>query len=878
MPNPLTGDFEAVLQVSGGTINRLLASMHQNAFVNPKLPSFPHTVRMRIGDDHAYEGVRGLVHAQVSVPRVELIHGATDRFRLEVGVRAWYRPDPGTEPLPAFIHGTVHAEYRVHDIGPSCVGWSKNAADYLWIRVVRDSVRFQGTAEDDKSIFDIAAAGGSGDPAAAAAANSAKVTRQVARLLARRFEAAPHPVSKQFRRGSLRSLNVPIGGSAVALPLGLTGEPFGQIHSIDNVLLNGSDFAVSVSINYIMGLVNPALDAIKTFNRSIPVSAAGISTVYHVGVHPPTVQWIPQGSSAVFKIKVSGWAKTNSILANATFSLLQDVTLNFDGSLWLAPGYRSVTVSASGLGHGTVHDNVMAAVKAAVPPIVQTACNNAQLSLDKMTQQTEELAQQLRTLDDQASVWLDSAEFVADGLVLRGTIALAPRRGVEVKNEKTAAEDAHSALDSWIPGGRIDRLEWSWTWSGSGDRGAATHHDRFLLRRPWGNVSRWGVAVGLKTLIPGLDGYGSVCLRITGVRVDPVTGQFVTVISSRRCTRFGTWLTDIFTERERLFLRDMPELSQDVPFPQLKELPLVAMRRGTAGMANTLLIHVEEAWDGETADTLGRGLDACRRFDAGLGVLVLFREGLLDAGGPRLIADIEKQARKLGIAVHVNEDVNGAWSRAFELHTGSGEPAWAIIAPEGTVPWTHRGRIDSQDLAAALDIHLRRCRDLKPVAYRPGIDVGFAVSVAALHPGYADLVDDLAEFRCPPMPLGRLGESATVVVFAQKHSMASEIQLRKLAGQYGQQEGEQVPVVVVVVDGADAREAEAFKNELGLDFVVLADQAGKITDRFGVGIWPTTIKLDGTGIVSEVELGMTAPRGDDSHRKECDDYRRDGAV
>ena len=69
MPNPLTGDFDAVLQISGGTLNRLMASMHQNAFENPKLPSFPHSVRMRIGDDHAYEGVRGLVHAQVSVPR-----------------------------------------------------------------------------------------------------------------------------------------------------------------------------------------------------------------------------------------------------------------------------------------------------------------------------------------------------------------------------------------------------------------------------------------------------------------------------------------------------------------------------------------------------------------------------------------------------------------------------------------------------------------------------------------------------------------------------------------------------------------------------------------------------------------------------------------
>ncbi len=70
-------------------------------------------------------------------------------------------------------------------------------------------------------------------------------------------------------------------------------------------------------------------------------------------------------------------------------------------------------------------------------------------------------------------------------------------------------------------------------------------------------------------------------------------------------------------------------------------------------------------------------------------------------------------------------------------------------------------------------------------------------------------------------------------------------------------EDERAPAVVVIVDGADPREAEALKNELGLDFAVVADPAGKITDRFGVGVWPTTIKLDRVGIVSEVEEGIT---------------------
>ncbi len=858
MPNPLTGDFEAVLQVSGGTINRLLASMHQNAFEKPSLPSFPHSVRMRIGDDHAFEGVRGVAHAQVSVPRVELIHGATDRFILEVGVRAWYRPDPGTQSLPAFIHGTVRAEYRMQEIDPSCPGWSRKAADFLWIRVVRDSVTFQGTAEDDQSIFEVPAAASANDPAT----EIAKITRQIARLLARRFEASPQEISKRFRRGLLRSLNAPIGGSAVALPLGLTGEPWGQIHSIDNVLLGGSDLAVAVNIGYIMSMVNSALDPIRTFSRSIPVGAAGISTVYHVGVHPPSVQWLPHGSYGVFKININGWANTNSILANATFSVEQDVTLNFGGSLWLAPGSLHVTAKASGIGSGTVANRVKDEVLKAVPPIVQGSCTKAQSSLDKMTQQTEELLPQLKSLDDQASLRLDSAEFVIDGLVLRGTIDLSPRRGMVIKHEKTAAEDGHSALESWIPGGRIDRLEWSWSWSGSGDPGQATYQDRFLLRRPWGKVGRWGMAVGLKTPLPGLDGWGRVCLRITGVRIDPVTGQFETVISTRQCKRFGFTIRELVTKGERLFLRDMPELSQDVPFPQLKDLPLVSPRRDRSdgGAANTLLIHLYEAWTEETAERLRRGLETCRRYDAGLAVLVLFREGMLDKVGPGGIMEIEKFTRQLGIAAHVNEDVNGGWSRALELGAGSEGPAWAIITPEGNAAWKHLGRIESQTLAAALDTHLRRCPDLRPAAYRPAVEIGAAISAVALHPGFGDLAD-LAEPRCPPMPLGRFGAGETVVTFVQKRSGATAMHLRKLAAQYGQQEDEREPGVVVVVDGGDARESETLKNELGLDFTAIGDPEGKITDRFGIDVWPTTITLDPSGIVSEVEVGVAA-RGD----------------
>ena len=59
----------------------------------------------------------------------------------------------------------------------------------------------------------------------------------------------------------------------------------------------------------------------------------------------------------------------------------------------------------------------------------------------------------------------------------------------------------------------------------------------------------------------------------------------------------------------------------------------------------------------------------------------------------------------------------------------------------------------------------------------------------------------------------------------------------------------------VVVDGADAREVEALKNELGVDFIAIPDPAGRISGRLGVGTWPTTVTLDHMGTVSAIDVG-----------------------
>jgi hypothetical protein len=779
---------------------------------------------------------------------MELVHGTSDRFLLEVGVRAYYQPDPGTEPLPAFIHGTVRAEYRMEDIDPACAGWGQMARDYLWFRVVRDSVRFTGTADEDRGALGLSAALGAGGTAADAA-NIAKITRQIALLLATRFAASPHRVtSEQFRRGRMRSLVSPASGSAVVLPLASNGSAAGQIGSVSNVLLEGADFAIGIARERILSVAQPALDAIAGYQPTFPVSAAGISTVYRISVNPPTVQWQPNGSFAVISVRTSGTARTNSILADATFDVHQEITVNFaPEGLWLAAGSRTVRARASGLGSGSVAGRVKNGVNAAVQALVEKACADAQPSLDALIERKQELVTQLRTLDAQADAYIDSATFLPDGLVLRGSVSLTQRRRPVVSARMTEEGDGYSGFDSWIPGGRIDRLEWSWTWVGTRPRGAATHDDRFLLRRPAGGAGRWGMAIQVSTPLPGLDGQGTLCLRIRGVQRDMVTGALVRVESVRRCLQYRFDIaTGVRGARAGLFLRDVPELSQDVRFPELA----LVRPSGSFGSANTLLLYVGRGWDQETTATLRGALERTRRHDAGLTLLVLFREGLLEAAGSGLVAEVEELGQHLGVATVIDEDVRGSWARAF----GLGSPdavAWRLLSPHGGVTWKHEGRLDPDRLTHALDQGLIRSEPARPSLVRSGPQVG-----SRLRPGILDVpFRDIGERRCPPLPLSRLGDVGSVVTFVRPGSASSERQLRELTARYDDAR-ESTPLVMVVVDGADAREVERLKNELGFDFPAIADPDSVIADRLRIQIWPTTMVVDGDGLVADVQSGV----------------------
>ena len=560
MPNAVTGDFDLVLEVSESTLERLVASMHQNGFADPELPSLPHIARFRIGDENPVDGEHGSVEAQIGVPRIVLIDGASDRFWLEIGFRARYRADPGSTPLADVIHGTIRALYRVAPIDPNCPGWSQMAGDYLWIRVVRSSVSFEGAAYR------------TGIPLVAVFDDEgvrARVSQHLAGLLAGQFEPKPHAIGPLFRRMLTRSGPA---GAAVAIPLSVDGSApeGGDLHSIKRIFLQNSDFAVAISSDYIVRTVQEQIDAFTGYQTNIHHTqdadvGGGLILDYHVRVDGSTTEWLGAAVVApagIIKIAIycHGWATrlyrsgvynighVNINDLNMSASIEQYLMLMFDQS-----GERLV-VSAMGEPVVKFIGPVPGVVKAAAEKLIRdnassfltSKIHDAQATLDTMafTANKTQFIAQLKTIDAAADAYFTGARFDRDGIVVHGSVRVGHRHLPRIAFAQ-ATGDHFDAIETWLPGGRVDSYEWTWRWftnpieKAPGPAGSRSESDSFYLERPARPRSRFGPTIGGESPLPGLDGWGEVCLSITGVQVDATTGQFVPVRFGPQCAKFG---------------------------------------------------------------------------------------------------------------------------------------------------------------------------------------------------------------------------------------------------------------------------------------------------------------------------------------------------
>jgi hypothetical protein len=822
MANELTGDFEAVLQVSERTLNRLMASLHQNAD-GTNMPRHPHVIAMPITGNESVDGLSGTVRAQLGVPTIVLLDRATDRFELAVNVRAEFLEDEDVSAayLPRFIDGVIRATYRIHVIDPNCVGWRTAAAQHLWLRVIEDTVRFTGSVSgvDDPEVV-------------------GRIERLLAHLLDNRFEAAPHPLKASFNPALMRSLKSAADDVAV-FPLSVSGgAPEGDITSVEKVLKTfaenasskDSDFAVAVSADWAKAKIEEALDVIrnKQLALQIVVNVNIVGGFHETRVYPATArvthltaEW--EGDNTFTgSIHIRGGGEVvdgaNNLLAR--FEVEDQLVMSLMGnSVQVRYDFHPVVdVKDLPWWAAPFADDFREDAKTKIIEVLNDNLKTRYISLSSYLSQ---LVSQLRTLDDQADANLSNAYFNAAGVVLFGRITLSARKPPVNHFEKSGDGLGFTALKSWAPGGWIERFEWSW-WIDGQHKSSSNRH-RYVLTRPQTGYTPWGMPLRTPDgqALPGLDRSGTMCLTIHGFQLNNVTGVKMP-FHLRSCVHYGQPVSVAGKLLQTI------RAGRDVGVAQLGNAAV------DASAANTLIVYSGGGFNPEAITAVGAALDGSARDDAGLIVVALVAEGSNSH-------ERGEFSERIGALVDVVEDVDQTWTGRLAIPPDA--PAWRLITPTGAFAWSHDGQIATEELTRALDEHLR------PSPYPAYRRTTGMLSPATKAPPMVIQRSSGREHHCPRShPRSDVG-----MVFIVEGSHASERQLDNAFERWAQMDAHG-PNLLVVVDGS-RQYAEDLSRRYGR-FEIIADADGTVASQFGIRVWPTFIGIDGDRNVKVIREGL----------------------
>ena len=256
---------------------------------------------------------------------------------------------------------------------------------------------------------------------------------------------------------------------------------------------------------------------------------------------------------------------------------------------------------------------------------------------------------------------------------------------------------------------------------------------------------------------------------LAGAQIDPVSGDWMPVVSARRCERLGPTIHKLANgARIRPLSRELPQTKPHIPHP---EHTLASQSDGPA--SNALVVHVDGEWDQETVLALHKALEATQREDAGLVLMVLFPEGRIGAGGEQLVQQIMVIGRELGLATIVHEDVQRSWAANLAVPPGTRDTTWRLVTPGGGISWAHQGRISADELAEALHHCLMPAPRPSPQPSGCKVAIGGRISQNAFRTQWP-----IRQAHCPPPPFSRVGRSAgSFVAFVREGSPASQAHL-----------------------------------------------------------------------------------------------------
>ena len=890
MSNNLTGDYDAVVEVRVKAINGILATLHQNRLYEHASPTFMHRFAIRIGDlletvrvelvqamqwmahsgvtspgeegaEHGFQAftsksppgvsaglatvlheaheaqlgftnpasttVDGVAQVQLGTPEITFPPNTTTEVTAHVQMRANYIPDPGTSGLPAPVHGEVEVTFAVQP-----------GQGVLEVQIPADDNKIQFKAHPGTGLTN---------------AEVITIERHVRKVLRKNFEPITAELPQDFQFGQFKALD---SGAAqvVALPLQLGNQQPSPsaINSVNTVFLgSGHEFAIGIGKEFVLSLVQPTLDDIKSSHPTFTVSNFLGSATYTTTFTQASAAWL----SDKIRIQIQGHANTPTWWAPnvSSFSITQDIGFELEPLAQAidvkALGQPSVSVNVAGPFGDLVESIVTPTVKSTFNAQLGNALAAAESDISQILSGPGSISGALHPFDDSASAKLESLETTVDGVILRGGVTTKLRSNPIVGFTETGDGDAFTALKSWIPAGTIDTFTWSWLenptpyipWSTQVKTVQDDH--RFVLPKP-----------------SGISFTSQICLHIKGTQVYPgqewnqaiSIGDEIVVEAGETCSSSApgwmiatmpAWWDKIMTP---IWLPDPPpEAILDDRISG--HVSVLADSATPEGPGINSVVFFSDLRGESPFDVMNSPLST-RRGRSGIPIALVL---VVPRGTFRQQrAELEK---KLGTIkafsglTFITEDYEGGWSRTFGAEKA---PATFLINARGEFVWSHLGALDVKSFVRALDQHLIPGQMPVPRSIQPAVQAGERAPDA--------LFDVICRDR---LALRKLRGRRVMLNFWQSWSTPCIKELRRL--QRLQEQSIDGALSIVAVNGGESldRIAQATKDH-ALNLPLVHDPHQHIARKYGVECWPTTISIHEDGFVDGIQVGVTDERPD----------------
>ena len=886
MANPLTGDYDVVVEIAVGAIDRILATAHQQSASEAASPQFPYSLTARVGDRPKivqFELAEAMLEEYFGHGKVDIGSLSDDvlaELQDQVAVAKTTRrkladiadPSAATGPLVGAIENlaslsVVRGLARIQ-LGTPTLALTPGSSTKLSVRAQIRAAYYPdpGTNELPKPIHGEVlatflptynASGADGKPAlevkpAAAgvaftpaqgtsltASEAKRIAREVQRFVDSKFGPSSVKLPDKFPFREFTSI---VGThSAIALPVKLSSVIFPpSVISVGELFLAPTDdFAIAIGKDYIGTMLQPVLAQIEQLRVGYDLTDAvfGITWAsFSAWVSNVTLEWLPDE----LKLVVTGaghlWKAVGSD-EDYNFTITQYFGLSLD------IGKQAISLHAIGgpALAGNLPQEAADYANSEIPKYLGPALDGANNAIKQAQSALPSLSGALAPFDAGASARYTRVEIAFDCIILHGSVTASSRPAVAMDFAPTPDGTGLDAFNSWIPAGTIDRFVWNWVTPNPANPlpWAGIVHE---VKEPHEFILRWSAKPGQKPweVQPPPWKLYRMCLSIEGTQTGSISG--IADVSGGTCCAVGVpeWLFILPAWWAKVLAvpiwgPDPGEAALDGAI--VAHLNVRAEVAPAAAVRSSALIHFADG-SAPPLPALSEALRRSKHAQAAVPVIVVMPRGSFAQTRSVVERSLGAFAPDLEVPLAITEDYDASWSGAFGV---AGAPATYLMSAGGEVAWNHRGQPDTAALAAALNEHVTaatRRRSRPPRA---------AVRIGAMAP---ELPPDHA--RPHARRLG--GGKRCLLLFWKSWSMPCINELVRL-GTMHDRAGEQGPAILAIGDGEDTRSIEQVARAHHLRLPLVADPNREIARRYGINCWPAIVSVRHDGLIDRIHYG-----------------------